>query len=72
MMAETAEEKRAEDVETAAAKLPQKRFYRQRAHSNPIADHCFDYPVTPAEMDWTQLYPEHAEKIVRFAGKFYI
>lgn len=22
--------------------LPQKRFYRQRAHSNPIADHCFD------------------------------
>lgn len=23
-------------------KYPQKRFYRQRAHSNPIADHCFD------------------------------
>jgi hypothetical protein len=22
--------------------LPQKRFYRQRAHSNPIADHTFD------------------------------
>lgn len=22
--------------------LPQKRFYRQRAHSNPIADHCFN------------------------------
>lgn len=22
--------------------LPQKRFYRQRAHSNPIADHSFD------------------------------
>ena len=22
--------------------LPQKRYYRQRAHSNPIADHCFD------------------------------
>lgn len=22
--------------------LPQKRYYRQRAHSNPIADHCFE------------------------------
>ena len=40
-------------------KLPQKRFYRQRAHSNPIADHCFDYPLTPAHMDWAQLYPDY-------------
>ena len=24
------------------ASLPQKKYYRQRAHSNPIADHCFD------------------------------
>lgn len=23
-------------------RLPQKRFYRQRAHSNPISDHSFD------------------------------
>nr|CAG4652102.1 EOG090X0BSB [Triops cancriformis] len=37
--------------------LPQKRYYRQRAHSNPIADHCFDYPVSPSEMDWKTLYP---------------
>lgn len=29
--------------ETASSlSLPQKRYYRQRAHSNPIADHCFD------------------------------
>ncbi|XP_066260055.1 tRNA (guanine-N(7)-)-methyltransferase [Euwallacea similis] len=38
--------------------LPQKRFYRQRAHANPIADHCFDYPVSPDHMDWTKYYPE--------------
>lgn len=25
-----------------ALSLPQKRYYRQRAHSNPIADHCFE------------------------------
>ena len=36
-----------EDMETEEAKLPKKKFYRQRAHSNPIADHCFDYPVSP-------------------------
>lgn len=28
--------------ETEICKLPRKRFYRQRAHSNPIADHTFD------------------------------
>ena len=30
--------------------LPKKRYYRQRAHSNPIADHCFDYPVCPQQV----------------------
>ncbi|KAK2821732.1 hypothetical protein Q7C36_021075 [Tachysurus vachellii] len=39
--------------------LPQKKFYRQRAHSNPMADHTFDYPVCPQQMDWSQLYPEY-------------
>ncbi|KAF7659776.1 hypothetical protein LDENG_00293320 [Lucifuga dentata] len=38
--------------------MPQKRYYRQRAHSNPMADHTFDYPVSPEEMDWSQLYPD--------------
>ncbi|XP_076123863.1 tRNA (guanine-N(7)-)-methyltransferase [Alosa pseudoharengus] len=38
--------------------MPQKRYYRQRAHSNPMADHTFEYPVCPEEMDWSELYPE--------------
>ncbi|KAK9873354.1 hypothetical protein WA026_022159 [Henosepilachna vigintioctopunctata] len=38
--------------------LPQKRFYRQRAHSNPIADHSFEYPKHPKLMDWSVHYPE--------------
>ncbi|CAH2073762.1 unnamed protein product, partial [Iphiclides podalirius] len=37
--------------------LPQKKFYRQRAHSNPIADHCFEYPAHPDDYDWSELYP---------------
>jgi hypothetical protein len=24
------------------AQLPQKRFYRQRAHANPFSDHCLE------------------------------
>jgi len=42
-----------------ATQLPQKRFYRQRAHTNPIADHCFQYPVCPEAMDWSPCYPQH-------------
>ncbi|QQP54178.1 tRNA (guanine-N(7)-)-methyltransferase [Caligus rogercresseyi] len=36
---------------------PQKKYYRQRAHSNPMSDHCFDYPVKPSSKDWTPEYP---------------
>jgi tRNA (guanine-N7-)-methyltransferase len=42
--------------------LPQKKFYRQRAHSNPIADHCFDYPSYPGDIDWSSFYPPRGEK----------
>ncbi|KAJ0180593.1 hypothetical protein K1T71_003997 [Dendrolimus kikuchii] len=43
--------------------LPQKKYYRQRAHSNPIADHCFDYPVHPDDFDWSVLYPALKETL---------
>lgn len=36
--------------------LPQKRYYRQRAHVNPIADHNFKYPLSPDETDWSQYF----------------
>ncbi|XP_071990926.1 tRNA (guanine-N(7)-)-methyltransferase [Engystomops pustulosus] len=42
-----------------AVSMPQKRYYRQRAHSNPMADHTFQYPVKPEVMDWSQYYPEY-------------
>lgn len=41
-----------------AGSLPQKKFYRQRAHSNPMSDHCFEYPVDPKQMDWHEYYPD--------------
>uniref|UniRef100_A0A1I7YCZ6 tRNA (guanine-N(7)-)-methyltransferase n=1 Tax=Steinernema glaseri TaxID=37863 RepID=A0A1I7YCZ6_9BILA len=38
--------------------LPQKKFYRQRAHANPMSDHDIVYPRTPKEMDWSPYYGE--------------
>lgn len=46
------------EVSGADIELPQKRFYRQRAHCNPLADHSFRPPVTPQEMDWSPLFPQ--------------
>ncbi|KAI7866182.1 guanine-N-7 methyltransferase [Spinellus fusiger] len=40
------------------AKLPQKRYFRQRAHANPFSDHQLVYPAKPSEMDWTKHYPQ--------------
>uniref|UniRef100_A0A914RU02 Uncharacterized protein n=1 Tax=Parascaris equorum TaxID=6256 RepID=A0A914RU02_PAREQ len=30
--------------------LPQKKFYRQRAHANPMSDHDLEYPISPAQL----------------------
>uniref|UniRef100_A0A7M4E8G9 tRNA (guanine-N(7)-)-methyltransferase n=1 Tax=Crocodylus porosus TaxID=8502 RepID=A0A7M4E8G9_CROPO len=35
-----------------------KRFYRQRAHANPLADHTLRYPTRPEDMNWAEIYPE--------------
>ncbi|KAK9478010.1 putative methyltransferase-domain-containing protein [Lipomyces japonicus] len=38
-------------------KLPKKKYYRQRAHSNPFSDHLLEYPKSPQDMNWSRLYP---------------
>lgn len=42
--------------------LPKKKFYRQRAHSNPFSDHQLEYPSCPDEMDWAKLYPHYVNE----------
>ncbi|PNW80366.1 hypothetical protein CHLRE_07g314550v5 [Chlamydomonas reinhardtii] len=37
---------------------PRKRFYRARAHSNPLNDASFDVPTRPEDYDWSEHYPE--------------
>jgi tRNA (guanine-N7-)-methyltransferase len=45
--------------------MPHKRFYRSRAHCNPLSHNDgFQYPVSATEMDWTSHYPQAGEKPV--------
>ncbi|CDK26949.1 unnamed protein product [Kuraishia capsulata CBS 1993] len=56
--------------ESTQIDLPRKRFYRQRAHSNPFSDHQLEYPNAPNEMDWTKHYPAHVDSQTgEFTGK---
>eukprot|EP01147_Barroeca_monosierra_P005840 gene5840-9043_t len=41
--------------------LPQKRYYRQRAHANPLSDHSFNDPVRPSDYNWINHYPTLAD-----------
>ncbi|MFH4980179.1 hypothetical protein AB6A40_006888 [Gnathostoma spinigerum] len=46
--------------EEEAVHLPQKKYYRQRAHANPMSDHDIEYPRKPDEMEWTKYYGDFA------------
>jgi len=40
---------------TCDGEMPQKRFYRSRAHCNPLSHNdTFDYPTRPSDIDWTK------------------
>lgn len=49
------------------AQLPQKRFYRQRAHANPFSDHDLEYPACPSAMDWSVFFPDAKDRVVEIA-----
>jgi tRNA (guanine-N7-)-methyltransferase len=55
---------------TPEGEMPQKKFYRSRAHCNPLSHNdTFDYPTHPSKMDWSSHYPnltssEPSKKIV--------
>lgn len=41
-----------------STQLPRKRFYRARAHSNPLSDSHFPVPVSPSHVDYSVHYPQ--------------
>lgn len=38
--------------------LPRKRFYRARAHSNPLSDSHFPVPISPSHVDYSVHFPQ--------------
>ena len=48
---------------TADGEMPQKKFYRSRAHVNPLShNNAYEYPTTPTLLDWTaEHYPHHPD-----------
>ncbi|KAJ3694939.1 hypothetical protein LUZ60_000316 [Juncus effusus] len=43
-------------------RLPRKRFYRARAHSNPLSDSHFPVPISPCDVDYSAHYPQFFPK----------
>jgi tRNA (guanine-N7-)-methyltransferase len=60
MSAACQENNNLDNQQSEAVKLPQKRFFRQRAHANPFSHHQLDYPRCPEQMNWAKHYPEYA------------
>ncbi|MFS8008484.1 putative tRNA (guanine(46)-N(7))-methyltransferase [Helianthus anomalus] len=40
-----------------STRLPRKRFYRARAHSNPLSDSHFPVPTSPLHVDYSLHFP---------------
>eukprot|EP01026_Neomeris_dumetosa_P060864 TRINITY_DN5742_c0_g1_i1.p1 TRINITY_DN5742_c0_g1~~TRINITY_DN5742_c0_g1_i1.p1 ORF type:complete len:257 (+),score=22.07 TRINITY_DN5742_c0_g1_i1:94-864(+) len=51
-----------ESLETGKRKRPQKKFYRSRAHCNPLCHVYFPIPSCPAVVDWNEHYPLYFPK----------
>jgi len=45
---------------------PCKKFFRSRAHINPLSHNdAFDYPLKPDEMDWSLYFPYYAKDSIK-------
>ncbi|KAG7346574.1 tRNA guanine-N7-methyltransferase [Nitzschia inconspicua] len=55
---------------THEGEMPQKKFYRQRAHCNPLSHNdTFEYPLRPDQMDWSlEHYPNNSAPTVLDVG----
>ncbi|CAE7535338.1 unnamed protein product [Symbiodinium microadriaticum] len=54
------------ETEEMNSKMPQKKYYRSRAHCNPLShNNGFVYPTAPDRMDWTPFYPNIPDAMVK-------
>ncbi|KAG2278463.1 hypothetical protein Bca4012_041214 [Brassica carinata] len=47
--------------------LPRKKFFRARAHSNPLSDSHFPIPISPSHVDLSLHFPKVSSKKTEFA-----
>ena len=47
--------------------LPRKKFFRARAHSNPLSDSHFPIPISPSHVDLSLHFPKASSKKTEFA-----
>lgn len=45
--------------------LPRKRFFRSRAHINPMCHQFYEYPISPDRARWGQHFPSFADPSAR-------
>ena len=57
---------RIQNIPVKESKLPNKKYFRQRAHANPFSDHDLEYPTVPSDFDWSAHYPKFDLKKVEF------
>jgi hypothetical protein len=55
---------------TAEGEMPKKKFYRSRAHCNPLSHNdTFEYPMDPSHMNWSDThYPSNTPPTVLDIG----
>lgn len=59
-------EERGEDDDGSIPGMPQKKYFRSRAHCNPLShNNGFIYPLNPQEMDWSPHFPNIETPLVR-------
>lgn len=46
------------EASSRSSRLPRKRFYRARAHSNPLSDSHFPVPISPSHVSYSTHFPE--------------
>jgi len=58
MEGKTAKRSANDGLVSLESNYPCKKFYRSRAHCNPLSHNdTFEYPLQPDEMDWTPYFP---------------
>lgn len=51
--------RKGQDMAAEGQDMPQKRWFRQRAHCNPLSHNdAFDYPLRPTDIDWSTHFPK--------------